>query len=242
MPNPITNLKNKDDKFEEINVLILCGGLGTRLASVMADTPKSLAQIKEKTFLDVLMESLTSQGLSRFTLCVGHLRDSIKNRYQNFSNISISEESFPLGTGGAVKNAEKFVKSGDFLVTNGDSLFVGLNLKKFHTFHKQQDSLVSIALASPRKDKDFGGVTLSKDKEITNFAEKNDLDKTRFMNGGVYFMKKEVFKKMPQGPFSLESDLFPQLVSHSLYGFFSTGEVIDIGTPKRYAHAKTILS
>lgn len=242
MPNLITKHKSTPRKLEDIDILILCGGQGTRLASVMGDKPKSLAEIKEKTFLDILMESILSQGFRKIILCVGHLKDQIKNKYEGIPGIFISEEALPLGTGGAVKNAEKFVQSKSFLVTNGDSIFTGLNFKKFYDFHEQQNGLISVALSAPRKDKDFGGVSISENNSISSFSEKSNLDVEKFMNGGVYLMKKEVLNLMPSSPFSLEYDFFPKFSGGSLYGFISPGEVIDIGTPERYEYAKKLLS
>lgn len=241
MRNHITNHK-ANKKLKNVSALILCGGQGTRLASIMGGKPKSLAQIKSKTFLDILIGDLLSQGFAGITLCVGHLKDHIKDKYQNSSGISISEENVSLGTGGAIKNAEKFITSEDFLVANGDSIFTDLDLGEFYDFHKKQGGLVSVALTAPRVEKDFGGVVLSKSNQITAFTEKNKLDDGRFMNGGVYFMKKDVLKLMPKKSFSLEFDLFPNFSGGSLSGFVSSGEVIDIGTPERYKRAKAVLS
>jgi D-glycero-alpha-D-manno-heptose 1-phosphate guanylyltransferase len=228
--------------LHNVDALILCGGQGTRFRSVMQDRPKSLAQFKEKTFLDILTESLLSQGFTKIILCVGHLKDHIKDKYRNFPNIFISEENIPLGTGGAVKNAQELITSEDFFVTNGDSIFNGLDFGEFYEFHKKQGSLISVALAAPRKEKDFGGVILSKSNQITAFTEKNNLEDDKLMNGGVYFARRDALRLMPEGPFSLENDFFPKLTGDSLYGFFSSGEVFDIGTPERYERAKTILS
>ncbi len=233
---------NHKGKFHNIDALILCGGQGTRLRPVVSDKPKVLAQIKGKAFLDILMESLLSQGFTRIILCVGHLKDHIKDRYSDFPSILFSEEDTPLGTGGAVKNAERFIKSEDIFVTNGDSIFNRLDTGGFYEFHKKQGGLVSVALAAQRTEKDFGGVVLAKNNQITVFTEKNNLDENKLMNGGVYFMKKEAVRLMPEGSFSLEHDFFPRFAGRSLYGFFSPGEVIDVGTPERYERAKTVLS
>ncbi len=225
-----------------IDAFILCGGQGTRFRSVLPNAPKSLAPFNEKPFLDILMEILFAQGVRRIVLGVGYLKDDIKNKYQNVPNVFISEEHTPLGTGGALKNAERFITSDDFLVTNGDSVFMGLDYEAFYDFHTQHSGSVSIALAAPRAEKDFGGVSLAADNQITAFNEKNNLEEHNLMSGGVYLMKRSVFEMMPTTSFSLETDFFPRLVHQSLYGFAQSGEVIDIGTPERYERAKKIFS
>ncbi|MDP2598914.1 MAG: sugar phosphate nucleotidyltransferase [Candidatus Liptonbacteria bacterium] len=236
------NPKNTRNDLRNIDAVVLCGGQGTRLRSVLGDTQKVVAPIGSRTLLDVLMANLSSQGFARLILCVGHLKKQIIDKYRTLPNIVFSEENAPLGTGGAVKNAEKLITSDDFFVMNGDSIFNGLDASEFYDFHKKHGALVSLALAEPREDKDFGGVVLAKSNKITAFTEKNELDETKFMSGGVYFMKNDALRLMPEKPFSLENDFFPKLTNGSLYGFFSPGEVLDIGTPERYERAKTILS
>ena len=90
--------------LEEIDVVILCGGLGTRLSSVLPNRPKSLAPIGEKVFLDILIQELQSYGFQRFILCVGHLSEQIVKHFQNRnqSRFMFSIETVLLGTGGAV--------------------------------------------------------------------------------------------------------------------------------------------
>ncbi len=233
---------NHSGSLKNIDAFILCGGQGTRFRSVLPNAPKSLAPFNEKPFLDILIEILLAQGVRRIILGVGYLKDHIKNKYQDIPHIVISEELAPLGTGGALKNAEPFITSADVLVTNGDSIVRGLDYGAFYDFHKKEQALVSIALAAPRADKDFGGVLLDENHRIVAYTEKQNLDAHPFMSGGVYFMKRSVFELMPKDAFSLEYDFFPRLANDSLYGFVSSGEVIDIGTPERYEHAKKIFS
>src|SRR5690242_7258685 len=103
-------------ELKDIDVVVLCGGKGERIRSVLPDKPKVLATIKGTPLLDILISKLYEQGARRFVLCVGYLRDQIqkhiddiKNEGQQFRDASFvfSEESEPLGTGGALKNATK---------------------------------------------------------------------------------------------------------------------------------------
>ena len=226
--------------FSSIDVVILAGGLGTRLQSVIFDRPKVLADIGGRPFLDILIGDLSSMGFKRVILSVGHLKNQIKNRYAA-KKILFAEEENPLGTGGGVKNAESFVKSPDFLVMNGDSWITGgVDLGALYDFHRKKNALVTVALTRPRKEKDYGAVFFSKDGKIVKFNEKSAGEGAHFLNAGIYFMKKTVFARMPRNSFSLETDFFPSLIGDAFYGFVLDGEAIDIGTPERYSLAQKL--
>ena len=132
----------------KIDVAILCGGFGKRLQRVVKDIPKPMAKIKHRPFLSILIDFIASYGFRRFILCTGYKADIIEGYYsQRYNNLSIefSREEKPLGTGGAIKNAENYIKSSPFLVVNGDS-FCKINLREFVSFHFKKDSLISIAV------------------------------------------------------------------------------------------------
>ncbi|MDO8537077.1 MAG: nucleotidyltransferase family protein [bacterium] len=227
-------------KFSGIDVVILAGGLGTRLKSVISDRPKVLADVGGRPFLDILIKDLLKTGFERIILSTGHLKDKIKDHYAG-KGIFFAEEESPLGTGGGIKNAEPLVQGENFLAMNGDSWIAGgVDLAALYDFHNKKNALVTIALTRPRSEKDYGAVFLDDDGKILAFNEKNKEEKDHFLNAGIYFMKKDVFSRMPSYPFSIESDFFPKLVGDGLYGFVVEGEVIDIGTPERYEAAKKI--
>ena len=103
--------------------LILCGGLGTRLRAVTGETPKVMAQVQGEPFLDFLIRYLVKQGAKRIILCAGYKVEALKSHYQKiFKDIDLmfSVEPEPLGTGGALKNAQSLVKSEYVLGLNGD--------------------------------------------------------------------------------------------------------------------------
>ena len=114
--------KNELDS-SNIDTVILAGGLGTRLKSVLNDKPKCLAPINGKPFIDILLDYCIKQGFKRFILCVGYLKEQIIEYLNNRSDCEIifSEEDEPLGTAGAIKNSEPFIKSDPILIMNGDS-------------------------------------------------------------------------------------------------------------------------
>lgn len=233
-------------KPEEIDVVVLCGGLGKRLETVVEDRPKSMAKFKEQPFLDILIDYVASFGFKRFILCTGYLGNVVKEYFQNKKDILeiiFSQEKEPLGTGGAIKNAEHFIRSHLFLVMNGDS-FSELDLHEFIRFHKNKKSLISMALAEiSDENKDYGGVTLGDSDKIIGFEEKNALKCSgKLFNAGVYFFEKDVFSKMPPRiNFSLEYDFFPKMINKEFYGYKTEALFLDIGTPQRYKKAGQIL-
>lgn len=239
-PQRITRKEGRGSKLKEIDVIVLAGGLGTRLRSVVSDRPKVLAEVGGRPFLDMLVNHLTDAGAPKIILSVGHLKDQIKDRYVE-RGVFFAEEESPLGTGGGLKNAERFLERDNVLVVNGDSWITGgVDLASFSTFHYERQALVTMLLAHPRTDKDYGAVIMDADNKISHFNEKEDHPREHFMSAGIYMMdKKRAFSLMPSGPFSLETDFFPKLVGKAFYGFPTDGEVVDIGTPERYEAAQS---
>ncbi|MEK7451425.1 MAG: nucleotidyltransferase family protein [Patescibacteria group bacterium] len=231
-----------------IDVFILCGGKGERLRSSVSDRPKVLADINGKPFLEILVENLAAFGFKRIILGVGYLKEQIIGHFKDYNlknpdlKIEFSEENHPLGTGGAVKKIEPFIKSGHFIVMNGDAFF-DLDFGKFHDYHLKNNSLVSIALTRIEDASDCGIVDLNDGGRITAFKEKIPVKKAGLINAGIYLMNKEIFSHMPlKDVFSLEYDLFPQILEYSCYGFIGEGKFIDIGVPNRYEKAKKLLT
>ncbi len=224
-----------------MEVIILCGGAGIRLQSVLPGRQKVLAKVKGNPVLGIIIDGLVQQGFYRIICATGiyseQVRDYIRITHQGRTDreIVISEESEPLGTSGAVKNAERYINSVHFLVVNGDSFFRGVDYGAARRFHIDHGALVSLIVVSPRAEADYGAVEIAPDGRIVSFREKKGVGD--LMSAGMYWMKKGVFGEMPVGHFSLEKDFFPRLTDGRLYGYVSSGEVHDIGTPERYARA-----
>ncbi|MBN2313782.1 MAG: NTP transferase domain-containing protein [Sedimentisphaerales bacterium] len=230
---------------DNIDVLILVGGQGKRLRQVVGDRPKPLADINGLPFLDILIRYVTGYGFRRIILCTGYMGARVREYYRARTDdveILFSEEQAPLGTGGAIKNAEALVRSSPFLVMNGDS-FCSANLEHFVTFHQEKNARLSIVLAYSDKQEDYGSVTLDSSRRITRFSEKVPCADQSIINAGIYLMNEDVFASMPRKRrFSLEYELFPEIVSDRCYGFVSEWPITDIGTPERYEAAKRLLS
>jgi len=222
--------------------VILAGGYGSRLAAVLGSVPKALAPIRGRPFLDLLLEYLEDQGVKRAILCVGHLRDALIARYSSWPGVQVafSIEAEPLGTGGAVLEALSTVGTNRFYVLNGDS-YCNLRLADLLQFHVSRDSSCTLSVAPLRDRGDIGQVQLDGNGRVTSFQEKTPQAPLErgFMNAGVYVFERSAFDRVAPGRSSLEYDLIPRWVAGGrCYGFVTSADVIDIGTPDRYASAQ----
>lgn len=225
------------------DAVILCGGKGTRLRSIVPDRPKVLAPVRGQPFLDLLLAGLARKGFRRFILSVGHQKEEVKRHvadaYRKRSDITIvfSEEDEPLGTGGALKRACGLVRSPHFLAMNGDT-FCDLDFEALMRFHKKNNALLSMVLI-PSKREDAGGVALGEGQRIAGFQERAVSQKTSHINSGIYCISQELKGHFPEKDiFSLEYDFFPGLAaSKKFFGFLSDTPAFDIGTPERYQRA-----
>lgn len=230
---------------KDIDVIILCGGRGERLHSILRGLPKPMAEFSGRVFLDILIDYAAGFGFRRFILCAGYKADIIRKYYQRKKaqrEIIISEEKTALGTAGALRNASRLIRSSTFLVMNGDSL-CRVNLKKFIAFHLEKHSLLSIALTSIQDKRDYGNVLLDKSNRITAFIEKPKNRGEYLINAGVYLFQKDILALIPEDKnISLEDWLFPKISSKGLYGYVTNNKLIDIGTPERYRMAEKLLN
>jgi NDP-sugar pyrophosphorylase family protein len=222
-----------------MDVIILCGGLGKRLRGVINDKPKPMATIGQRPFLDILMSYTSRYEFRRFILCVSYMKEFIREYYRGKEGIVFSEEEKPLGTGGAIKKAEALLQSRSFLVMNGDS-FISLDLNEFLAFHSRKQALASIALTPMKRVRGYGTVKLGDGGEVLSFDEKSG--EGTLINAGVYLFERDVLSLIPPGVnYSLEYDLFPQLIGKGFYGYQTEGVFVDIGAPEGYKRAQQIL-
>jgi NDP-sugar pyrophosphorylase family protein len=235
---------NKTSKTtSEIDVLILCGGYGSRLQPLISDRPKGMALIGGRPFLDILVDELLRYGFRRIIFCVGHLKEQIIDHFKsrNDADFLFSEETVPLGTGGAVENALSIVGSQSLLILNGDS-FCQVNYSELVQFHTSKKSTATFVLTDPKERDDGGIVIIDKRSKVQLFLEKvkNEQTCNGFINAGIYLLRSDSIKfKKINLPFSLEYDFFPALTkSKPCYGFVINSQLVDIGTPKRYFKAK----
>jgi len=223
-----------------MKALILAGGFGKRLRDVVKDVPKPMASIAGKPFLEHQIRFLKKNGIEDIILGVYYKSKIIKSYFgsgmrQNVK-ITYSEEESPLGTGGAIKLAQKFVNE-PFLVMNGDS-YSDIDLEKFMKFHKNQKTLASVVLQESNDLSHYGNVKLSGDY-ISEFNEKKSSG-SGLINVGVYLFNPEIFNFIPPSKkVSLEESILPELSKeNNLSGFIHNGYFMDIGRPETYMQFK----
>jgi NDP-sugar pyrophosphorylase family protein len=231
--------------MQSMTALILCGGLGTRLRSVVGSLPKALAPIAGRPFLDYQLHYLRRQGVREVVLCTGYGADAVRGHCGAGSTwdlgVRYSVETEPRGTGGAVKLAEALVGAGPFLVLNGDS-FAAADLGSLVAFHRRRGAALTLALAQVPDRQRFGAVTVNAEGAVTAYGEKG-LSGPGLINAGVYVMERVVLEAMPAGrAVSLEQDVFPSWIGRGLDGFAAPGPFLDIGTAETYAQAEAFLA
>lgn len=223
--------------------VILAGGFGTRLQSVVSNIPKPLAPVNGRPFLDYLMRYLRHYGIKNIVLSVGYLGEKIKEAYgNNFEGIALNyaPEKEPLGTGGGIRLSLAQCHSGTVLVLNGDSFF-DINLENFISAHANSSSSASLALRQVENSARYGTISVEPDAVIISFTEKNGQNSPGLINTGVYLLNRDHFMEhTPAGTnFSVEKDFFePQAAKRAIYGFEYNGYFIDIGIPDDYARAQ----
>jgi D-glycero-alpha-D-manno-heptose 1-phosphate guanylyltransferase len=236
-------MKTGDSKMAAIDVVILSGGKGERLRTVSGEVPKILMPIAGRPFIDIVIESLLPFGFRRFILCIGYLREKVRAHFAVTDyDVVFSEETEPLGTGGAVKNAGRHIITSPFLLLNGDS-FCPADLHAFYNFHLQKGGVLSIVLSQPLSENAYGVVQMDDENRIVAFREKEEAGEGSFINAGLYLAERRILGLMPEkARFSLETELIPAILPHGCYGFVTDAELIDIGTPERYVTAEQRLS
>ena len=233
-----------DDLWESIPALLLVGGLGTRLQSVLPSTAKPLAPVGNAPFLQLLVRQLRSQGIRHLILCSGHMAAEVQAEFGDGQDLDVaieySKESRPLGTAGAIKFAAGYLSGvSDFLVMNGDS-FLELDFGQFLGFHREHGGIMSMAVRTVPNAARYGTVQSDARNQVTGFIEKSENHGPGLVNGGVYIFKHAVLRQIPDGPSSLEKDIFPNLLPSGVYALEQSGMFIDIGTPEDYARAQTL--
>jgi D-glycero-alpha-D-manno-heptose 1-phosphate guanylyltransferase len=226
-----------------MEVIVLAGGMGTRLRAVVSDLPKPMAPVNNKPFMEYLFIWLSKYPITRIILSVGYKAEVIADYFgDNFQNIPLVyvKEPEPLGTGGAVKLALKQVINDEFLIVNADTYFpVDLNI--FNDFHVHNNSGLSIALKKMVNFDRYGTVEL-KDETILNFNEKKFCEEG-LINGGIYLVKKDFLNSLPLPEvFSFEKEVLEkQANTGSLKGKLFDDPFIDIGIPEDYYRASEIV-
>lgn len=224
-----------------MKAVILIGGMGTRLRPFTLDTPKPLLPVMNRPFLEYQFQILSRHGVREVVLCTSYRAETFRRAFGDGRRLGLKlsyvRERIPLGTGGALKNAEHLLKK-TTLVLNGDVLNA-FDIGAFLKFHRSRKAEISIALTRV-KDPTRYGLVLTDDKGmVRRFLEKPSWDEvvTNSINAGAYLFEPSVFDHIPAGkPYSLERGLFPERLAAGarIAGYVSPGYWIDIGSVEAY--------
>ncbi len=230
--------------MQNIKAVLLVGGLGTRLRALVPSAPKPLAPVGDRPFLELLIRQLRYQGIRKLVLCTGYLSEQIERQFGDGGSLDVeieySRECQPMGTAGALKLAEAYLENcPSFLVMNGDSL-MQVNFRDLWVFHNAHRGIASLVVRRVENAERYGSVHLDAERRVVKFGEKAGGKAAGLINAGVYMFKRELLHHIPQGPASLETDVFPNLLDRRVFALEQDGMFIDIGVPEDYARAQAI--
>ncbi len=228
--------------------IVLAGGLGTRLQSVVKDVPKPMAEVAGRPFLNYLMYFLSTNNIKKVILAVGYKYEIIKeyleipeNRYG--LEISYSIETEMLGTGGAIFKAYEQVEGDSSFILNGDTFF-DISLSDLEAFARSNSADLAFALLETEHSSRYGSVGCAPNGKILSFKEKSAIENQKMIiNGGIYYMNKSLISAITMpAKFSMEQDFFEKNL-HRLkaYGKVYQALFIDIGIPSDYYLSQKLL-
>jgi D-glycero-alpha-D-manno-heptose 1-phosphate guanylyltransferase len=225
--------------------IVLAGGLGTRLRSVVSEVPKCMAPVHNKPFLAYIITYLESYGIERFIFSLGYKHEII-TQYLTLHfprlNAELVVEEEPLGTGGAIRLSCEKTTGSNVVIANGDTLFKA-DVNILARTHMQQQADCTIALKPMQNFDRYGVVELKSDNTIKNFREK-EFYTTGLINGGLYVLNVNSFLRedLPR-KFSFEKDYLEVLYNRrKMIGLVQESYFIDIGIPADYERAQRELS
>jgi D-glycero-alpha-D-manno-heptose 1-phosphate guanylyltransferase len=224
--------------------IILAGGLGTRLKSVVPDLPKPMAPVAGRPFLAWVLDRLIDAGFDRAVLAVGYrhevIRDHFGDDYRGMA-LRYSIEDTPLGTGGAIRLAADQVTALPVFVLNGDT-YLELDYGAMLAAHRQSRASLSVAVCRVSDVSRYGALEFEGD-HIHGFLEKGRAG-PGFINAGVYLFSSEILRQIPVGvSFSFEQQLLvPHVGELRPLAFLTAGRFIDIGIPEDFERAQKLLA
>ena len=226
--------------MHSLDLVVLAGGKGSRIKSLLRNRPKPMAIFNKKPFLEYIIQNYSKYYFKNIFILTGYKSDIIykkfNNKYYNFNHIKCLKELRPMGTAGALSVLKK-KNVNDFILINGDT-FLDINLNQ---------------LIKSCSKNSYGSITLVKNdfyksnRKLSTLALRENKiiyrDKSNFMNGGIYFFKKKVFKLIKNKNMSLENDILPNLIKNKkISGIKTKNFFLDIGTPENFKKAKKIIS
>ena len=219
--------------------LILAGGKGTRMKPITDEIPKPLIPLQGKPILQHTIELLKKYGIDHIIISLGYKGEKIREHFGDGLRYGVKinyvNEKEALGTAGPLRLAKKFIK-GTFVLCNSDEL-KNIDLHDMYLFHREQNSMATIALTTVSNPSDYGVARLQGGK-ILEFLEKPKNPPSKLINAGLYILEPEVLDIVPEGYAMMENDVFPKIAKlERLYGYSFSGQWFDTGSMERYAIA-----
>jgi mannose-1-phosphate guanylyltransferase len=224
-----------------MKAVILVGGEGTRLRPLTYNTTKAMVPVLNRPFLEHLLSYLKGHGVTDIILALSYLPHHIRGYFGDGAGLGVSLsyliEEEPLGTAGAVKNAERYLDD-TFLMMNGD-IFTDLDITSMMDLHRERKAAATIALTPVDDPTAYGLVETDSDVRITRFREKPSREEvtTNMINAGIYVLEPDILKRIPPGKnVSIERETFQQLLAQRepVYAYSSSAYWLDMGTPEKY--------
>lgn len=224
-----------------MQAVILAGGKGTRLRPLTLHTPKPIVPVVNRPFLLYQMDLLKPAGIRSVILCLSYQPRKIEELLGDGSefgmHISYLVEASPLGTAGALKNAQQQLE-GTTVVFNGDIL-TDVDIADVIKQHRTTGAAATIVVTPIDNPIGLGVVEMADDRRVTRFVEKPQRQEvhSNLINAGIYVLQPSVLKLIPEHrSFSFEYDFFPSLLEagEPFYAYRHDGYWLDIGTPEGY--------
>ena len=223
-------------------VMILAGGLGTRIRPVLNNLPKTLAPINGQSFLSLILKFWLNEGIKNFIICTGYKSNLIEAEVKKLnlkSNIKICKEDQLLGTGGAILNSLSMIKGKNFIVQNGDT-FIPLKLQKLLRLSSDKPYVMYMVLIKQILSDRFDVFFLDSNNHVCFNQGSSNL-----INGGIYIFDKKALLKQNfnlKEVISLEKQIIPKLIRiKKIKGHIFNYPFIDIGIPEDYKKAELFM-
>ena len=221
--------------------VILAGGRGTRIQHLLHNLPKPMASVAGRPFLEWVILLLKDQGVRRVILSTGYRGEVIEEYFGDGTkwemDIGYSRDPFPLGTGGAVRQAIGQIRSGRFLVLNGDS-YCRFDLNRLERTHEKSHARVTIWLSMMEDYRRYGSVEIDAESAIRSFREKSPEKRGGLVNAGIYLFERTAAEQISERTAtSIETDILPGLICQGLFAVVGDHPLLDIGTPETFSQA-----
>ncbi len=221
-----------------MQAILLCGGLGTRLRSVVSDRPKPLADINGKPFMEYVIRELMKHGIDDIVFAAGYMGQMIEAYFGDGSAFGFhahyAYEETQLGTGGALRNALPYVTESEVYALNADT-FYRIDYGALRRLKKEKQ-LSMVLVTREVEDISRYGEVRSEGGLVTGWNEKSPESRSGEINGGIYLLDRELISRIPEGKHSLENEQLPQWLMEGMeIGVMrNEGYFIDIGIPASY--------